>query len=255
MLAYGAKAIPEGGWWSLPRLATAGALIVGDGAGLVNAIRLKGLHLAIESGMLAAETALAAVRTGDASAAFLSEYDRRLRASPAGRELWPARNFRQAFQGGVLRGSMHFGLMLATGGRGLWRRYPSRADHETTRTLGRYYGNAGPPAPTGCDNTYLFDKMTDVYRSGAKHEEDQPAHLLVLDPVICQSRCREEFGHPCLSFCPAGVYEIIEDEAGSRLHLNPSNCLHCKTCEIADPYGIIRWVTPEGGGGPQYKSL
>jgi electron-transferring-flavoprotein dehydrogenase len=116
MLAYGAKAIPEGGWWAMPRLATDGALIVGDAGGLVNALRLKGIHLAIESGMLAGEVALGAVRSGDASAERLGVYDRGLRESPAGRELWGARNFRQAFQGGVLRGALHFGAMMVTGG-------------------------------------------------------------------------------------------------------------------------------------------
>lgn len=254
MLAYGAKAIPEGGYWALPKVATGGAMIVGDAAGLVNSLRLKGIHLAIESGMLAAETALEALRSGDASATVLGEYDRRLRASPAGREMWAARNFRQAFQGGLLRGAFHYGAMMLTGGRGLRARYPSRPDHETTRSLADYHAG-GAPEPPRYDNEYLFDKMSDVYRSGAKHDEDQPPHLLVLDPEICRGACTERFGNPCVSFCPAGVYEMAGEGAERRLQLNFSNCVHCKTCDIADPYGIIRWVAPEGGGGPQYKGL
>jgi electron-transferring-flavoprotein dehydrogenase len=209
----------------------------------------------MESGMLAAEAALEALRAGDASAEKLGEYDRRLRASPAGREMWSARNFRQAFQGGILRGAFHFAAMMLTGGRGLRSRYPSRADHETTRSLAEYYRGKGRPEPPRYDNEYLFDKMSDVYRSGAKHDEDQPPHLLVLDPELCRGRCSERYGNPCLSFCPAGVYEMVGEAEERRLQLNFSNCVHCKTCDIADPYGIIRWVAPEGGGGPQYKGL
>jgi len=252
LVSYGAKAIPEGGYWAIPRLAVDGALLLGDAAGLVNALRLKGIHLAIESGMTAAEVALDALAADDLSAPRLLAYDRALHDGPIGQELYQVRNFRQAYQQGLARGMMHTALQLVTRGRGLVERYPAEEDHRLTARLPNWKKPA-PPRPT-MDGVRLFDKVSDVYHSGTRHDENQPPHLVVTDPDLCGSRCRAEYGNPCESFCPAGVYEMRSGgRDGAQLHLNFSNCVHCKICDIADPYGVILWVPPEGGEGPRYR--
>jgi electron-transferring-flavoprotein dehydrogenase len=254
VVSYGAKAIPEGGYWSIPRLAVDGALMVGDAAGMVNAMRLKGIHLAIESGMLAAETVLDAFAADDVSSLTLQRYDRQLRDGAIGQELYKVRNFRQSYQRGFLRGMVHTAAQLASGGRGFSERLSAEEDHRLTRPLAEYGG--GPRPEPAYDGNYLLDKMSDLYFSATAHEENQPPHLVVADPELCSDRCRREYGNPCTAFCPAGVYEMVpaEGEEGAiRLHLNFSNCVHCKVCDIADPYGVIRWVPPEGGDGPRYK--
>jgi electron-transferring-flavoprotein dehydrogenase len=255
MIKYGAKTIPEGGWFAMPQLATPGALLVGDSAGFLNSQRLKGIHLAIKSGMLAAETIYEALVQNDFSEARLSGYLRRVEASWAKDELWKVRNYHQAMQDGMVRGAFHVGLQMITGGRGLYARYPAHAGHEALRK--RRNGNAGAAAPTmTVDGKLTFDKLTDVFHSATKHEEDQPCHLLIADTSICNDRCVKEYGNPCQYFCPAAVYEMVESKGGSpQIHLNPSNCVHCKTCDIMDPYQIITWVPPEGGGGPSYENL
>ena len=250
-VAYGAKAIPEGGYWAVPKLAVDGALLLGDSAGLVNAMRLKGIHLAIESGISAAEAALDAFRRDDLSAASLMSYDRKIRDGAIGRELHAVRNFRQPYQKGLFRGMLHTGLQFLSGGRGVRDRYPAEEDHLRTR---RIEHEPQGREPLEADGKYLFDKVSSVYLAAAKHEENQPAHLVVLDPDLCGGRCAEEFGNPCVSFCPAGVYEMVDSAGAKKLQINASNCVHCKTCDIADPYGVITWLPPEGGGGPRYKS-
>ncbi|OFW11046.1 MAG: electron transfer flavoprotein [Acidobacteria bacterium RIFCSPLOWO2_02_FULL_59_13] len=253
IIKYGAKTIPEGGWFSIPQLASDGVLLVGDSAGLLNSQRLKGIHLAIKSGMLAAETIFEALCKNDFSQAQLSGYVRRIEQSWVKEELWKVRNFHQAFENGVLRGSFHVGLQMLTGGRGLYERYASHAGHERLRKLAN---GAAPPARLAFDGKLTFDKLTDVYHSATKHEEDQPCHLLISDTDICNDRCTREYGNPCQHFCPAAVYEMVEGkDKRLRIHLNPSNCVHCKTCDIMDPYQIITWVPPEGGGGPNYENL
>ena len=255
MLKYGAKTIPEGGWFSIPKLAADGVLLTGDSAGFLNSQRLKGVHLAIKSGMLAAETILDALRNRDFSETQLSGYVRRIERSWVKDELWKVRNFHQAFEGGILRGSVHVGLQMLTGGRGLYARYPSHAGHERLRKLENGAARPAPPK-LAFDGKLTFDKLTDVYSSATKHEEDQPCHLLIADTTICNERCTVEYGNPCQYFCPAAVYEMLEGKDGrAQIHLNPSNCVHCKTCDIMDPYQIITWVPPEGGGGPNYENL
>ena len=254
LVEYGAKAIPEGGFWSLPRMALDGALIIGDSAGFLNSQRLKGIHLAIQSGIAAAETAHAALRADDTSAARLQEFEARIYDGPVGKELYGVRNFHQANSRGVLRGAIGTALQLVTRGRGLRHRLEEEADWLRYRTVRETYGTDAPSgAQTGhdvpLDGRLTFDKVTDVFHSGASHDEDQPSHLLVADLDICHGRCAREYGNPCRFFCPANVYEIVE----GRLKLNPSNCVHCKTCDIRDPYQIITWVSPEGGGGPRQK--
>ena len=255
MLKYGAKTIPEGGWFALPKLATGGALLVGDSAGFLNSQRLKGIHLAIKTGMLAAETVFEALRRKDFSESCLSDYAQRVENSWVKQELWKTRNYHQGFEGGMLRGVFHAGLQMITGGRGLRDRYSNRAGHEQLQKSQN--GAASPERPSfSPDGKLTFDKLTDVYHSSTKHEEDQPCHLLIADTDICNNRCTVEYGNPCRSFCPAAVYEMVAGKDGhSQIHLNPSNCVHCKTCDIMDPYQIITWVPPEGGGGPNYENL
>ena len=251
MVEYGAKAIPEGGWYAIPRLAVDGALLAGDAAGLLNGQKLKGIHLAMKSGMLAAETAAAAIRTGDTSATGLAPYDRAVRESWVGEDLRKVRNVHQVMAGGRWIGMLRVGLQWILGGRDWTDAIGSAPDLEGYEMLSEYYGAGdGPPAdPAAFDGALTLDKLTDVYHSGTAHDEDQPSHLVVLDTDICRERCTVEYGNPCVQFCPAHVYEWELDD----LKLNPSNCVHCKTCDIRDPYGIIWWVPPEGGGGPRQR--
>jgi electron-transferring-flavoprotein dehydrogenase len=172
-------------------------------------------------------------------------------------ELWKVRNFHQSFEHGFFIGMIHTGLQMVTGGRGLRNRYTNQPGHARMRRLREYYDGAVPSATEPAyDRKLTFDKLTDVYNSGTDHDEDQPCHLVVLQPDICYTRCTEEYGNPCQSFCPAAVYEMVDMGSGQlRLQINASNCVHCKTCDIMDPYEVINWVTPEGGGGPAYESL
>jgi electron-transferring-flavoprotein dehydrogenase len=244
--AYGAKAIPEGGYWAQPRSYFDGGLIVGDAAGFLNSMRLKGIHLAIKSGMLAAETAAEAIQAGDVSSSKLRSFETRVEASWIKQELWRVRNFHQGFERGFVAGMFHTGLQLVTGGRGIRNRYGNVPGHK------RMVQGTRPAVPRApYDGKLTFDKLTDVYNSGTAHDEDQPVHLIVLEPGICHPRCTSEYGNPCQNFCPAAVYEMLD----GRLQINASNCVHCKTCDIMDPYQIINWVPPEGGGGPSYDLL
>ena len=255
MVRYGAKALPEGGWNTIPRTYMDGALIAGDAGGFVNSMRLKGIHLAMRTGMLAAETAYESVKAGDTSAAALQAYQVRIDASPVRTELYPVRNVHQAFGHGLLPGLLFAGLSIVTGG---W--WPGRlrghAGQERIQKLSEYDGGAPrAAADPAVDRRLTFDKTTDVHYSGTTHDEDQPPHLQV-HTEVCSTICGPEYGHPCIRFCPANVYEIAHEADGTpRLQINASNCVHCKTCDIMDPYAVITWVPPEGGGGPQYNGM
>ena len=257
LLSYGAKTIPEGGWYAMPRPYVAGGLIAGDAASMLNPMRLKGIHTAMKAGMIAAEVTLEALVAGDTSAEFLARYEERFRASWAGRELHGVRNFHAGFRGGLLPGLVHTAMQMATGGRGLVDPMPSEPGHERLRRLRARPGGAlAPDDGFRPDGVLTFDRLTDVFHSGTRHEEDQPAHLKVADTSVCETRCAEEYGNPCERFCPAAVYEMVAKEGGGkRLQINASNCVHCKTCDIMDPYQIITWVPPEGGGGPEWMKL
>ena len=267
MIRYGAKALPEGGWNTIPRPYVDGGLIAGDAGGFLNSMRLKGIHLAMQTGMLAAETAFEAIRAGDTSAAQLVRYQEKIDSSPVRAELYPVRNVHQAFDYGLLSGLVFAGLTVLT--RGRWvEDLHGQAGHERMQTLTAYYGPASAEASAGktrpasitssnateVDRRLTFDKVTNVHYSGTAHDEDQPAHLLVHTDV-CSTICGQEYGHPCIRFCPANVYEILQEADGPRLQINASNCVHCKTCDIMDPYGVITWVPPEGGQGPQYNGM
>jgi electron-transferring-flavoprotein dehydrogenase len=259
MLRYGAKALPEGGWNTQPRLFCDGALIVGDAANFVNSMRLKGIHLGMRSGMLAAETAFDAIGRHDVSAASLSRYKMLVDESPIKTELYPVRNVHQAFKQGLYAGSLFAGLAMVTGGRAMEDLHGDPG-HSRLRLLDDYYGLRKRDILTGSnavvpDRKIVFDKVTNVHFSGTKHDEDQPVHLLV-HTEVCHTICGDEYGHPCVRFCPAHVYEMVDAGNGAkRLQINASNCVHCKTCDIMDPYGVITWVPPEGGGGPQYDGM
>jgi electron-transferring-flavoprotein dehydrogenase len=253
LIRYGAKAMPVGGWYTIPQLTSDGVMIIGDSAGMLNGERLKGIHTAIKAGMLAAETIVDGLAKDDFSRSTLSAFDTKLRESYVGRELYKARNFHQAFDRGRIFGLMAEGVSVLTGGR-LPRRLPIKAGHEHMQQLAG--ARSDRYADLKYDGQLTFDKLTDVYYSGTHHDEDQPAHLHVLDTDICVNRCAREYGNPCQNFCPASVYEMIDAGEGKRrLQINFSNCVHCKTCDIMDPYQIIDWVPPEGGGGPNYRNM
>jgi len=251
LVRYGAKSLPYGGWYAMPRNYFDGGLIVGDSGSFLDSQRLKGVHLAMKSGMLAAETIFEALQKEDYSARSLKSYKEKIDQSYIKTELWKVRNFHQGFQNGLLNGFLNSGLQQLTGGRGLVD--PMRA-HEGYE---KYKPIDGRPAPERFkgDGKLTFDRLTDVYHSGTRHEEDQPCHLKVHDLNICATRCVEEYGNPCQYFCPAAVYEMAKEGAGVKLKINAANCVHCKTCDIADPYQIIDWVVPEGGGGPNYEGM
>jgi electron-transferring-flavoprotein dehydrogenase len=255
LVRYGAKTLPYGGWYSMPRNYFDGGLIVGDSASLLNSQRLKGIHTAIKSGMLAAETIYDSLCAFDTSSVKLSAYQTKIEQSWLKKELWAVRNFHQGFHNGLWKGLFNAGLQQITGGRGLTDPLRTEAGYKKYVNLHR----DGVPVEQSTrfkgEGKVTFDRLTDVYHSGTRHDDDQPSHLIVLEPSICGDRCVREFGNPCQYFCPAAVYEIVSENGAPRLKINAANCVHCKTCDIADPYQIIQWVPPEGGGGPNYEGM
>jgi electron-transferring-flavoprotein dehydrogenase len=252
LVRYGAKSLPAGGWYSMPRNYVDGALIIGDSGSFLDSQRLKGIHMAMKSGMLAAETIFEALKTGDASAKTLSAFPKKVDQSYIKKELRAVRNFHQSFKYGLYGGLFLGALQQISGGRGLIDPMLVHAGYEDYKKIN------GRPAPERFkgDGKLTFDRLTDVYHSGTRHEEDQPCHLHVADTNICSTKCVVEYGNPCQYFCPAAVYEMAKDPSGTlRLKINAANCVHCKTCDIADPYQIIDWVVPEGGGGPNYEGM
>ncbi|WP_066093708.1 electron transfer flavoprotein-ubiquinone oxidoreductase [Xanthomonas massiliensis] len=247
ILSAGARAIVTGGWQCLPKVEMPGALLIGDTAGLLNVPKVKGTHQAIRSGMLAAEHLVA---TGLAPEGF----DARLRDSEVVSELRQVRNVKPGFKKGLWFGLANAAWETLTKGASPWTLKVTPdwssldrvGEHEEPRR--DYVQRTLPPR----------DRLAGVYFAATEHDEDQPVHLHVQDPSICVTRCAEEYDNPCTRFCPAAVYEIVEDAAaehGKRLQINAANCVHCKTCDIKDPYQIIDWVTPEGGSGPNYQNL
>jgi len=273
LVRYGAKSLPYGGWYAIPRNTVDGALIIGDSGSFLDSQRLKGIHLAMKSGMLAAETIYQALKTGDANAKTLGGFQNRVEQSYIRDEMWKVRNFHQAFQHGMLRGFIHTTFQQITGGRGLIDPMRVEAGYKHYKKIAAAKSSQDAEERFKGDGKVTFDRLTDVYHSGTRHEEDQPCHLHVLDTNVCVTRCVEEYGNPCQYFCPAAVYEMAREvdrsvvageralsaatshEAGLRLKINSANCVHCKTCDIADPYQIIDWVVPEGGGGPNYEGM
>jgi electron-transferring-flavoprotein dehydrogenase len=255
LIRYGAKTVPYGGWYAMPRPYLQGGLIIGDSGSLLNSQRLKGIHTGIKSGMLAAETIYEALCAGDTSAAKLSAYSAKLDASWIKTELWEVRNFHQAYQHGLWVGLAQSGVQFVSGGRGFTDPMRAKAGYEEYTKLNRDGSLVDQSTRFKGDGVLTFDRLTDVYHSGTRHEEDQPCHLVVTEPNICVDRCVREYGNPCQYFCPAAVYEMGMEKGAARLKINFSNCVHCKTCDIADPYQIIEWKVPEGGGGPNYEGM
>jgi len=255
VLQQGAKTLSIGGYYTMPVMSVNGALFVGDSASMLNAQRLKGIHTAMKSGMLAAETVILAFDKGDFTLATLRNYDQKVQESWINTERYEARNFTQALGRKGITKFMHIGAQYFTRGRGLKDPLTIFEDCATLKKLPK---NADPDALTTekpkVDGELYLDKLTGVFLSGTQHLEDQPCHLIVHNTDICETLCYEEYRNPCTRFCPAQVYEMKEETPGERrLILNPSNCLHCKTCEIKDPYKNITWTCPEGGGGPKYS--
>jgi len=256
LMEFGAKTITSGGFHAMPKPSGPGFLLTGETAGLVNMQRLKGLHLAMQSGIMAAETLFASLLTDDFSEKALHSYRERLENSEAYKEMHMAGNYRQAFENGLYTGLMQAGLSLKIPGLLPSEKAAASAENKPDTGKKHYLKWIQKKAAFRPDDALTFSKSTDLYASGTVHEEDQPCHLLITTEDItdiCLKKCTEAFGNPCQHFCPAGVYEINHD-ADPFLRLSPSNCLHCKTCEIIDPYGSITWVPPEGGGGPGYRS-
>jgi electron-transferring-flavoprotein dehydrogenase len=266
MIRYGAKSLPYGGWLTMPQIYGNGWMLLGDSASFLNSQRLKGIHLAIKSGMLAAETAFEALRSGDSSSSALSAYKEKVDASWIRHELWRVRNFHQGFEHGLLEGMVGAGVQQVLRGGNLGPDAKNPPGYTRMRPLDQlgpvHQDREAMAGNAKGDGKLTFDRLTDVFHSGTRHDEDQPVHLVVHDLTICTHRCTREYGNPCQYFCPAAVYEMAEKpspEAGAQpereLRINFTNCVHCKTCDIMDPYQIIQWVPPEGGGGPNYDGM
>ncbi len=244
IISAGARTIVAGGWQSLPTLEMPGALLIGDAGGVLNVPKIKGLHQAIRSGVLAAEHyALTGTSAG---------FDAKWRASPGGRELKKVRNIKPGFKRGLWFGLANAALETLTAGALPWT-LANRASYAATEHLDSY---ESPDRGWTARTLAPRDRLASVFFAATTHDEAQPVHLHVADTSICATRCVQEFGNPCTNFCPANVYEMIDDGAGGkRLQINAANCVHCKACDIKDPYQIINWVTPEGGSGPNYQGL
>lgn len=244
ILAAGARTISAGGWQSMPKLEMPGALLIGDAGGTLNVPKIKGIHQAIRSGMLAAMH----IAEQDSVAGF----DARWRASPGGQELKKVRNIKPGFKRGLWFALINGALETVLGGRTPWT-LRNTAAYAATKKLDEYES----PDRGWIDRSLPpRDRLASVFFANNSHEENQPVHLKVRDTSICATRCATEFGNPCQNFCPANVYEMVDDGAGGkRLQINAANCVHCKACDIKDPYQIIDWTTPEGGSGPIYQSL
>ncbi|MFO7716334.1 4Fe-4S dicluster domain-containing protein [Desulfosarcina sp.] len=257
VVEQGARAVSTGGWFSMPHLAVDGALFTGNGAAMHSTPAIKGIHLAMKSGMLAAETILEALIAGKTDRSTLDTYSRRLAESWAGEELREGRNFAQALaKKGPIKW-IHLAAQYISSGKGLIDRLPSVDDATTLKPL-QPGGNHLPVQahkPANNDPA-MVDKLTGVYLSGTLHREDQPSHVLIHDQQVCVEQCYPTYGSPCTRFCPGDVYELEfrKDGDGIRgIKLNFTNCLHCKTCDIKDPFHNVTWTCPEGGEGPNYK--
>ena len=253
-LYYGAKTLTAGGYHTVPQLVVDGGLIVGESAGLLNPEKLKGVHLAVRSGMLAAEAVFQSVLSGDFSKAGLAGYAKAVERRIMQWEMRRARNFHGAIAKGGLATFVYMGLQEFSWGAWPVDPMPLHEDYKATQPLDSVYPK-GLPARPKYDNEYLLDKLSDVYLAGVIHEEDQPSHLTIKDTGRCQE-CFERYGASCVRFCPADVYEKEEPEEGpARIKINFTNCVHCKTCDLKCPYDNIDWRCPEGGGGPKYTMM
>ncbi len=250
-ISYGARAIAAGGLQSLPKLVFPGGALVGDEAGFLNASRIKGTHAAIKSGMLAAEAAFEALGAGRSHDA-LEAYPNAFRVSWLHDELHRARNFKPWMSKGLYTGTLMVGIdQLLLRGRAPWTLGHAQADHETLTPKAK----AIPIEYPKPDGVLTFDRLSSVFVSNTNHEEDQPVHLLLKDPAVPTTVNLPVYAGPESRYCPAGVYEFVNEAGAARLQINAANCVHCKTCDIKDPTQNIDWVVPEGGGGPNYPDM
>jgi electron-transferring-flavoprotein dehydrogenase len=244
IVSAGARSIAAGGWQSTPTLEMPGAILVGDAGGTLNFAKIKGVHQALRSGTLAGEHI---AHTGSGAG-----FDASWRSSEGGRELKRVRNFKPAFKRGMWLGLINSAWETLTAGKSPWT-LKNTADWSRLQKLDAF----SSPDRHWVERTLPpRDRVSFVFFAGNAHDENQPVHLKVADTAICAQRCGKEYGNPCERFCPAGVYEMVDDGGGGRrLQINAANCVHCKACDIKDPYRIITWTTPEGGSGPNYQSL
>ena len=261
VITYGGKTLPAGGWYSMPKLYGDGWMVIGDSASMVDVQKLKGIHLAMKAGMMAAETAHEALVAGDSSEKITQKYEDRVKDSFVKKELYRVRNFHQTLGKGMLTAMPLIGIQEITGGRGLFDKMVSHNDSSTTYKVKEVWSegfddpNNQLPKP---DNQLFFDKLSSVYMTGTMHDEDSPNHLILRDGDICRTACEPVYKSPCNHFCPANVYEMVPSskEAGTKeLQINYTNCIHCKTCDIKCPFENIDWTVPEGGGGPKYTEV
>ncbi len=257
-IAYGARAITEGGYQAVPKLSFPGGVLIGCSAGFVNVPRIKGTHNAMKTAMMAAEAAFAAVaagRGGDSLVEYEAAYD----ASWVKKELYVVRNSKPMYTrfgtwigGALIMADLH--LSSLTGGFSFFGTMKHGKTDSASTGLAADYKPIAYPKP---DGVYSFDKLSSVFLSATNHEEDQPAHLKLTDPTIPIQVNLPKYGEPARLYCPAGVYEVLYDEAGAnpKFQINAQNCVHCKTCDIKDPSQNITWTTPEGGGGPNYPNM
>jgi len=252
-IAYGARAVNKGGVQSLPRLTFPGGMLIGCAAGFLNNVKIKGAHTAIKTGMLAAESIQKALITGDAAAAELSDFEESVKNSWAYKELHKGRNFGPGlhklgtFWGAAfafIDQNIFFGKLPFT-----WRN--KKPDHKSLMKLSEAKVIEYPKP----DGKFTFDRLSSVFLSSTNHEEDQPSHLRLKDDSIPLLYNLPKFGEPAQLYCPAGVYEIVEENGKKKFQINAVNCVHCKTCDIKDPQQNIVWTVPEGGGGPNYSNM
>lgn len=259
LVEYGAKTLPEGGYYSIPKPYTNHALIVGDGAGLVAMPSLKGIHLSIESGILAAKAAADALSKNDFSETVLSQYEASMKNSLIYLDMWPVRNFRQGFAKGLILGSIHFGAQLITGGAGFSGRLKSHADKDTTRKLSEFKGKPFKERFKGkldFDKVLTFDKATNVYYSGVHHDEQQVVHVKINNPASFSAINIKQYGAMEQFFCSSEVYELHTDKNGHQeLRIHAENCMHCRTCDIKTPGDGITWMVPNGGNGAEFQNM
>lgn len=263
ILAYGGKTLPAGGWYSMPRLFGSGWMVCGDTASMVDVQKLKGIHLAMKSGMLVAATAFEALATGKVSEDILASYEKRVHQSFVKKELFRVRNFHQTLSMGLLKSLPLIGLQELTGGRGLVDPMKStHIDAKETRTFNEVWTNKAELEESvhlpKADGILFMDKLSSVYLTGTMHDEDSPNHLLLENGDICRTVCEPQYKSPCTLFCPAAVYEMIPSSQHpnqKELKINYTNCIHCKTCDIKCPFENIDWTTPEGAGGPKYTEV
>jgi electron-transferring-flavoprotein dehydrogenase len=259
VVEQGARAVSTGGWFSMPHLAVDGALFTGNGAAMHSTPAIKGIHLAMKSGMLAAETIMDALSAGNTRRHTLDGYSRRIETSWAGAELREGRNFAQALaKKGPIKW-IHLAAQYISKGKGLIDRLPA-VDDATTLTplkgVAEVTWTAEEASKPATDDPSMVDKLTGVYLSGTLHREDQPSHIIIHDQRVCVEKCYPTYGCPCTRFCPGDVYEMEPRKDGSGIKgikVNFTNCLHCKTCDIKDPFHNVTWTCPEGGEGPNYK--